>query len=417
VLQHPRDAERPRRVLLLTDGQVSNEQDVIDLASKHADHARVFTFGIGAGASEHLVRGVARASRAAVEMIFPGERIEPKVLRMFDRVRTPALDDVRVDWHGLQVEQAPGRTPPVFAGDHLVVLGRIEGGAATDVALHAGDRSWSIAIDLERATAGGPIPILWARERIRELDDERETRRGSQQRRPESDDARRRKLIELGTRYGLLSSVTSYVAVEERAPSERTDRPAELRRIPVALTTGWGGVGLRGGVGHGGQHVNMTFGGRPSPRTGARGMAYPAPAAAMAPPPMRAGGPPPPMRPAAAPLSSSRRGLHAPPAPQAGPAKGAGAVDPLFEVLMTQRADGSFPRSREVAGWLGADRTRRLDEAIAAAGEAVVVTAVVVALLERDHRDREAEWRPAVAKAKQWLAAQGATFDPAPILG
>ncbi|MCI4355391.1 MAG: VIT and VWA domain-containing protein, partial [Thermoplasmata archaeon] len=50
-----------RRVVVLTDGQVTNTEDVVALVRKHSTHTRVFTFGIGAGASHTLVRGVARA--------------------------------------------------------------------------------------------------------------------------------------------------------------------------------------------------------------------------------------------------------------------------------------------------------------------------------------------------------------------
>ncbi|MEQ8894333.1 MAG: VIT and VWA domain-containing protein, partial [Sandaracinaceae bacterium] len=239
VLERAPDPERPRRVLLLTDGQVSNEDRVIALAKAHASTARVFTFGIGAGASEHLVRGVARASRGATEMIYPGERIEPKVLRMFARVQTPALDDVRVDWQGLSVEQAPGRTPPLFAGDALTLFARIEAGDASEVVLRAGEQRWTVPLDLERAATGDAIPVLWAREKIRDLE-EGEPRRGSAQRRGSGEDRKKAQLVELGVRYGLTSSATSYVAVEERADADRTDGPVQLRKIPIALTKGWG---------------------------------------------------------------------------------------------------------------------------------------------------------------------------------
>ena len=40
---------------------------------------RVFTFGIGSGASTALVNGLAKAGRGTAEFIKEGERMQPKV--------------------------------------------------------------------------------------------------------------------------------------------------------------------------------------------------------------------------------------------------------------------------------------------------------------------------------------------------
>jgi Ca-activated chloride channel family protein len=397
LLEAKRDEARPRRVLLLTDGQVANEDEVLALARAHADTTRIFTFGIGAGASEHLVRGTARGSRGAAEMIFPGERIEPKVLRQFERVRMPAYD-ARVDWKGLRVEQAPSRMPPVFAGDAMTLFARVESGDANEVELTFGEHRFTVPLDLERAEAGGPIPTLWAREAILELDDTT-ARRGSSQQRPEADAARRTRLVELGKRYGLMSSATSYVAVEERPSSEQVSGPAALRKIPVALTTGWGGRarGMSGGIAR--APVMM--------RANAMGFMPPPAPAAM------------PSSSAAAPagfLSRSRALVLGSPARAESASTGSAASDPLYEVLMTQRAGGSFPMSDALARLVGDARARKTAAAFSGADEAVVVTSFVIAVLEGEHADRDAEWRPAVAKAKAWLAKQGSSFDAGALL-
>jgi Ca-activated chloride channel family protein len=394
VLERRADPSRPRRVLLLTDGQVANEAEVIALARDHASSARVFTFGIGAGASEHLVRGVARASRGASEMIAPGERIEPKVMRTFQRVRTPALDDVRVDWGGLEVEQAPTRTPPVFAGDALTVLARIERGQATEVSLIAGERRFTAPIDLERASAGGPLPVLWARERIRELEDGE--RRGSAQQRGGLE-RRKAAIVELATRYGLASSETSFVAVEERPADARATEPAALRRIPVALTRGWGGGSMASGVPMR-SGVASFAGAAPPPRA-------PSPAA------MSPGAP----MPKKSKLSKLRSMLAFEPLSPADEL--AAASDRVFDLLMTQKADGRFVRSPLLEQWLGSSRAARLLDAIRDHGEASAVTAVVVALLAKEAPERESEWRPAVRKAEAWLAKQGARIDATLVVG
>jgi Ca-activated chloride channel family protein len=446
LLELPADAKRARQVLLLTDGEVGNEADVIELCKKHAATARVFTFGIGAGASEHLVRNVARVSRGAAEFIYPGERIEPKVLRMFGRVNTPAVKSVAVDWRGLDVEQAPAECPPVFGGDSLTVFGRVKSGSADRVVLSADERSWEIPLDLGQAEEAGPIPTLWARQRIRDLEaGHGAPARGSNQARRSKEDRTHVLLVELGERYGLMSSATSYVAVEERSEADKTKTQAELRKVPIAITRGWHG---RGTV----LHKAMPA---PAMRAMSTGLQH---ALAMAPPPPAgavpestgafmdlAGEEPMPaefqeervqMARSGSVLGRLFGGRHErakKKAPAARPrVTGARQVDPkeldqavldaldsagdrLFDLLMTQQADGSFRLSEALLRWLGS-RAAKVEAAAAKQGEALVATAVALELLRTEAADRADEWKPAAAKAERWLAGQGRPVEVAELL-
>ena len=114
VLEQPCLEGRIRQVVVLTDGQVTNTDAVLALVSKHAAHNRVFALGIGAGASQHLVNGIARAGGGSTEFIHPGERIEPKVVRLLGRLLSPALTDVAVSWGGLDARQAPTQYSTCF---------------------------------------------------------------------------------------------------------------------------------------------------------------------------------------------------------------------------------------------------------------------------------------------------------------
>jgi Ca-activated chloride channel homolog len=458
LLELPPDTQRPRQVLLLTDGEVSNEADVIELCKKHRQAARIFAFGIGAGVSEHLVRGVARASNGAAEFIYPGERIEPKVLRMFGRVNSPSFKSVTVDWRGLDVEAAPAECPPVFGGESLTVFGRIKSGTTDRVVLRADEHSWEVPLDLAAPEDGGPIPTLWARHRIRDLEAGHGAPvRGSQQGR-RREDRTAGELVELGKRYGLMSSATSYVAVEERSDEDKTKTQAELRKVPVAITKGWHGrgsvlsqFGTLSGAAPGGMARAITMAAMPPPSAAFGGAPMPTAAmydqdeacemeedtgawSGMAAPRQR------PQKAKTSKPSLLKRLFSAnedvlddakpmepepamapPPAPsvQARPGRSGGAAataDRLFELLMTQRADGSFRISAELRGWLGS-RVDAVAEAAAKEGEALVATAVVLELLRREAAERADEWGPAAAKAERWLAHQARAFDAAALLG
>ena len=235
----------PRRVVLLTDGQVSNEDAVMSLARRHRDHASIFAFGIGAGSSEYLVRGLARASGGAAEFVHPGETIEEKVLRHFGRI-AGAGSDLAVNWEGIEVTDVmPADIPATAPGDTVTLLARITGGTEGRAVL-----SGTVAMEPVRAETrileGPPdpdadslLPVLWGRRKIRELEESEGlgARRESQVLKGVESE-----LVRLGARYGLMSSATSYVAIEERSENERVEDRAELREIPVALTKGWGGL-------------------------------------------------------------------------------------------------------------------------------------------------------------------------------
>ncbi len=245
VFSRRRAEDLPRQLVVLTDGEVTNTDAVIGLVRKHAADCRVFPFGIGAGASTHLVRGLARAGNGVAEFIAPGERAEAKVLRQFARLLAPALTDVTIDWGGLDVTSAPTVAPAVFAGGRLLVYGFVKDPRPATITLSArgaqGGVSFSVPLDPGGATKGSTLVTLAARERIRELEESPDglAGRGSRQLARKVDRVRDQ-IVSLATHYGLVSRETSFVAVERR------DSPLEgesaLRRIPVALTSGWGSL-------------------------------------------------------------------------------------------------------------------------------------------------------------------------------
>jgi Ca-activated chloride channel family protein len=238
-----------RQVVVLTDGEVTNTDAVLALAHRHAGRVRIFTFGIGAGSSHHLVKALARAGGGASEFIYPGERIEPKVVRQFGRLLSPRVTDVRVNWGGLDVTQAPSAVAPVFAGGRLVLYAFVKGAWSDSrpatVRLTAASSSGPVAFDIEvdpsRESEGRTVATLAARARIRELEEGPEwtAARGSRQHERKAS-ASRQEIIALSVRYGLMSRETSYVAVERREAPVLGD--IKLRRVPIALTAGWGGV-------------------------------------------------------------------------------------------------------------------------------------------------------------------------------
>jgi vault protein inter-alpha-trypsin-like protein/VWA domain-containing protein len=406
VLDQERHKQLTRQVVVLTDGQVTNTDAVIGLVRQHAADTRVFTFGIGAGASHHLVRGVARAGGGSAELIYPGERIEPKVIRLFGRLLSPTLADVRVEWDGLAVTQIPTVVPPAFAMGRVVIYGFVrgdidEGRLKTDPAKATltaigpgGPVRFDVPVDLSRATAGRTVATLAARARIRELEESPEwtMSRGSRQR-DRKTSAVRQEIVELSTRYGVISRETSFVAIERRDTPVLGD--VQLRRIPIALTAGWGG--LQDTVLRGLHHAPAMLSVR---------MALPhvAPAAHGE---VRAV-----QRMQVADGVPAREDMWS--MTVSGPAgprqKKTSATPPtgLHALVALQHADGSWDLTSELAAIIGCE-LGDLESAIAGASGARAdarrawATALALVWLSEHARDAQNKWQLLAAKARRWL--------------
>ena len=413
-----------RQVVVLTDGEVTNEAALVELAEKHASHTRIFTFGIGYGASESLIRSLARVTKGEAEFIHPGERIEPKLLRQFARLGTPALRDVTVAWQGGDVKlQAPYRPPAVFSGEPAMVYLRFapEGAGTVTLSGTADGKtmSWSLPVDAAGASSGDLLATLAARAAIRDLEEGtsalHEKKAGSAQRGRR--EARvKAEIVALATAYRLASSETSFVAVEVREGAE--DHPAaELRRVPVALTHGWGGI-------------ESGFAFRRAHRSAVPGMEFAMLSSSLDRVVRDSGGEPmASLRDAQFQITQSHvSACNSEPefmAQRRAPGPGHKAPEtgmpsaprsPHVALARLQRADGSWKLDGRLARALGVPlKDLRDATAVVAGGEAVealVATLAALRFLRTAAAEFEDEWRPLAAKAEHWLASALASHPP-----
>jgi len=112
-----------RQVLLLTDGKVTNERQVIDAVKQHGG-CRIFILGVGSGVSTFLVNGLARVSDGFALFIQDNERVEPAVASLLEKAVSPSLSGISVSWPeaissggcSSLAQQVPSKLPTIFAG-------------------------------------------------------------------------------------------------------------------------------------------------------------------------------------------------------------------------------------------------------------------------------------------------------------
>src|SRR5262245_20825716 len=213
--------DRPQLVVLITDGQptVGETQANRILANvKQANkvNMRLFTFGVGYDVNTVLLDGLANENRGTVGYIEPKEDIEVKVSNFFAKVNNPVLSDLKIDWGGIETDLVyPRATPDVFHGSQLVLIGRYrssKSAPATRLTLTGkvnGRERRFVYDDLRFPEKQGDnefLPHLWAMRRVGHLLDQIRVNGDSKELRDE--------IVELGTRYGIVTPYTSYLVLE-----------------------------------------------------------------------------------------------------------------------------------------------------------------------------------------------------------
>jgi Ca-activated chloride channel family protein len=195
----------------------------------------VFRFGIGSSVNRFLLDGMARAGRGEAEYVLRHEDAQAAADRFYERINTPVLTDVALDWGTLPVEAiVPARVPDLFAARPIIVLGRYRHGAEGVITLRgrrAGipfSRAMRVALpDVERAHDA--VAQLWAREQVESLtaEDWEGAQRGAMR------DDLRKGIERLGLGYRLVTAYTAFVAVEDRVIVEGGQR--RTIQVPVEM--------------------------------------------------------------------------------------------------------------------------------------------------------------------------------------
>jgi Ca-activated chloride channel family protein len=213
-----RAGAKPLRVVVfMTDGYVGNDMEIIGAIQKHPE-ARVFSFGIGSSVNRFLMDGMARAGRGEVEYVTRQEDAEPAADKLYERIHTPVLTDISIDWGGLPVHDVmPAKVLDLFTAKPLVITGRYSGEAKGVLklrGLRAGrpfERTIKVNLPGDESS-NRSLEQLWARSKIDELMSQDWD--GLQQGNPKKEV--RDQITQLGLAYKLMTQYTSFVAVEEQ---------------------------------------------------------------------------------------------------------------------------------------------------------------------------------------------------------
>lgn len=219
-----KESDRLKMVLFATDGLPTigeREPDAIlqSVARHNTQDARIFVFGEGFNVNAKLLDLIALNHRGEADYILPEENIAQKISRFYDRIGSPIMSDLTLDFGDLQVDDVyPSKIADLFRGEQVIVYGRYRGQGEHKLTLRgkAGNapKVMEFAINLPEFSENDQqafVPRLWAGKKVDYLLNE--IRRAGMENSSE--------LIEevtyLAKLHGIVTPYTSYLLAEDVA--------------------------------------------------------------------------------------------------------------------------------------------------------------------------------------------------------
>jgi Ca-activated chloride channel family protein len=237
-----RPGDRPMMIVFMTDGLPTagetNPTRILDnVRQAQIPGLRVFSFGFGYNVNTALLDKLASDNGGVADYVEPNEDLEARVSSFFAKVNSPVLTDLRLDMGGVETDLVYPRTlPDVFRGSQVILIGRYKNdGDMNYVRLQLSGKSGGSSKEFVynnqrfslREEANDFLPRLWATRRVGWLMEQIRTNGEAAELRDE--------VVDLGTRYGIVTPYTSYLALEPGAGPQAITRVA-----------GAGGVGKTG---------------------------------------------------------------------------------------------------------------------------------------------------------------------------
>jgi Ca-activated chloride channel family protein len=238
------EAERDRVLVLVTDGQVGNEDQILERMGARLARIRVHVVGIDQAVNAGFLSRLATAGRGRCELVESEDRLDEAAARIHRRIGAPLVTGLALAADGAAIVPgtvAPGLLPELFPGVAVTLTGRWQGppGGTVTVTGTAADGS-PFESKVTAITGGSPASTaIWARAHVRDLEDRYASGAGH-------DTAGLARLEEqitgVSLRYGVLCRFTAFVAVDSRVVTDGAG-PHRVTQ-PVELPAGWDAAGL-----------------------------------------------------------------------------------------------------------------------------------------------------------------------------
>ncbi|MEB3180715.1 MAG: VIT domain-containing protein [Nostocaceae cyanobacterium] len=244
AISFPVPAGRVRTVVLLSDGYIGNENEILAEVQKHLQIGnRLYSFGAGSSVNRFLLNRIAEIGRGISTIIRHDEPTQEVAEKFFTQINNPVLTNIEITWEGAGEAPIiyPEAPPDLFAEQPLVVFGKkpdaIPGNLRVK-GIAAGGKTYEKTFNLNFELTGNPaVAQLWGRSRIKDLMNQMfgyETTKKVEA------------VTETALTYQLLSQYTAFVAVSDDVRVNPEEQVISMQ-VPVEMPEAVSYEGMFGG--------------------------------------------------------------------------------------------------------------------------------------------------------------------------
>ncbi len=239
------DSKRLTQIVFLTDGLPTvGERDhrklCAEVEKQNVAGTRIIAFGVGFDVNATFLDRLAVQNSGMSEYVLPGENIEEKVPDFYSRMQTPVLINTKLSFSGGGVHDVfPREVGDLYGGHQILLAGRYARSGPCEFIIEGTRRGQSVKIKIPIKLSTGAragdqelIARIWAARKVGFLVDE--IRLNGE------DKELVASIIEIGTRFGILTEYTSFLAVEStdlrdvHANNERAELEFAARSIVMS---------------------------------------------------------------------------------------------------------------------------------------------------------------------------------------
>jgi Ca-activated chloride channel homolog len=221
-----------RSFVIATDGYVDVEKGAFDLIRKNMDKANFFAFGIGSSVNRLIIEGMAHVGMGMPFVITKPEEAEASSAKFRKYVENPVLSHISVSYQNFDTyDVEPLSVPDVFSERPVIIFGKYRGTPSGSITVKGmngeGKYENSLLASTAKASASNEaLRYLWARERIRTLSDYASVGNGDA-------DEYKPAIVELGLKYNLLTSYTSFIAIDNDIRNKGGNSTTVTQPLPL----------------------------------------------------------------------------------------------------------------------------------------------------------------------------------------